>query len=152
MRMVSGSVRRSASFPVSRLGSLLLRRARDRDYSQDDWGSRAKQIHPLFRPSNMAALFWPLPIATPSQLRRLRLIFAFSYRFVITRPPNEFKLLLSDLVYCAIPSNISCNKKDKFYQGSFEFISLASQISETPEASTDKSNLPTADPLDQMTT
>ncbi|KAF6084175.1 potassium calcium-activated channel subfamily U member 1 [Phyllostomus discolor] len=73
-------------------------------------------------------------------------------RFVITRPPNEFKLLPSDLVYCAIPSNIPCNRNDTFYQGSFEFINLAPQISVTSEASRGKNNPPTADPVDQMTT
>ncbi|KAM5312340.1 potassium channel subfamily U member 1 [Glossophaga mutica] len=72
--------------------------------------------------------------------------------FVITRPPNEFKLLPSDLVYCAVPSNILYNKKDNSYQVSFEFISSAPQTSGTPEASADKNNPPTADPLGQMTT
>ncbi|XP_053434809.1 potassium channel subfamily U member 1 [Nycticebus coucang] len=32
-------------------------------------------------------------------------------RFVITRPDNEFLLLPSDLVYCAIPFSLDCNQK-----------------------------------------
>uniref|UniRef100_A0A667H952 BK channel n=1 Tax=Lynx canadensis TaxID=61383 RepID=A0A667H952_LYNCA len=33
-------------------------------------------------------------------------------KFVITRPPNNFKLLPSDLVFCAIPYGTSCYKMD----------------------------------------
>uniref|UniRef100_H0XKA6 Potassium calcium-activated channel subfamily U member 1 n=1 Tax=Otolemur garnettii TaxID=30611 RepID=H0XKA6_OTOGA len=34
-----------------------------------------------------------------------------SKRFVITRPENEFLLLPTDLVYCAIPFSLDCNQK-----------------------------------------
>lgn len=79
----------------------------------------------------MTALLWPLPVAILSQL--LRFIFAFSYRFVITRPANEFQLLPSDLVFCAIPFNISCYKKDNtLYQGPNEIINTIPLTSEAP--------------------
>ena len=44
--------------------------------------------------------------------RGTEFMFGFSYRFVITRPENEFSLLPSDLVFCAIPFSTSCYKKD----------------------------------------
>lgn len=98
----------------------------------------------------MTAALWPLPVATLSQLWRLWLTFAFSYRFVITRPANEFKLLPSDLVFCAIPFNISCQEKDKYSnQGSYGSINVAPQASKTPE---DINNSPTANPVGQTTT
>uniref|UniRef100_F6ZIC7 Potassium channel subfamily U member 1 n=1 Tax=Equus caballus TaxID=9796 RepID=F6ZIC7_HORSE len=41
-----------------------------------------------------------------------QLISGFSYRFVIIRPANDFKLLPSDLVFCAIPFSTSCCKQN----------------------------------------
>nr|XP_019603636.1 PREDICTED: potassium channel subfamily U member 1 [Rhinolophus sinicus] len=53
--------------------------------------------------------------------------------FVITRPANEFKLLPSDLVFCAVPFNISCYKKgNTSYQGPNEIINIIPLTSEAP--------------------
>ncbi|XP_015448294.1 potassium channel subfamily U member 1 [Pteropus alecto] len=52
--------------------------------------------------------------------------------FVITRPVNDFKLLPSDLVFCAIPFDISCYKKDTSCQGPYETVNITSPISEVP--------------------
>uniref|UniRef100_A0A671DSP4 Potassium channel subfamily U member 1 n=1 Tax=Rhinolophus ferrumequinum TaxID=59479 RepID=A0A671DSP4_RHIFE len=53
--------------------------------------------------------------------------------FVITRPANDFKLLPSDLVFCAIPFNISCYKKDNTsYHGPNEIINTIPLTSEAP--------------------
>ncbi|XP_029793449.1 potassium channel subfamily U member 1 [Suricata suricatta] len=53
-------------------------------------------------------------------------------RFVITRPPNEFKLLSSDLVFCAIPYNTSCNKvEDTSSQSTYEIVNVVPLASET---------------------
>ncbi|XP_075413342.1 potassium channel subfamily U member 1 [Tenrec ecaudatus] len=46
-------------------------------------------------------------------------------RFVITRPSKDFKLLPSDLVFCAIPFNTSYDKKDASSQQLYEPINLA---------------------------
>nr|XP_037839777.1 potassium channel subfamily U member 1 [Chlorocebus sabaeus] len=53
--------------------------------------------------------------------------------FVITRPANEFKLLPSDLVFCAIPFSTACYKRNEEFssQKSYEIISEASQTTET---------------------
>ncbi|XP_054575911.1 potassium channel subfamily U member 1 [Eptesicus fuscus] len=67
-------------------------------------------------------------------------------RFVITRPANEFKLLPSDLVFCAIPFNISCHEKDNSSCGS---IIIAPQASKAPA---DINNPPTDNPVGQTTT
>lgn len=68
---------------------------------------------------------------------------------MITRPANEFKLLPSDLVFCAIPFNISCDEKnDSSYQGSCESINIAPQAS---KESADVENPPTASPVGQKT-
>uniref|UniRef100_A0A8C8TF88 Potassium channel subfamily U member 1 n=1 Tax=Peromyscus maniculatus bairdii TaxID=230844 RepID=A0A8C8TF88_PERMB len=40
-------------------------------------------------------------------------ISGFPYRFVITRPSNEFHLLPSDLVFCAIPFSTTCYKTEE---------------------------------------
>ncbi|ELR48821.1 Potassium channel subfamily U member 1, partial [Bos mutus] len=42
--------------------------------------------------------------------------------FVITRPENEFSLLPSDLVFCAIPFSTSCYKKDSKASAPYEII------------------------------
>lgn len=96
----------------------------------------------------MTALFWPLPIAILSQLQKVRLIFPFSYRFVITRPVNEFKLLPSDLVFCAIPFDISCYKKETSYHDPYETVNIMSLTSEAPP---DRSHSSTVGPFDQKT-
>ncbi|KAM5275992.1 potassium channel subfamily U member 1 [Hipposideros larvatus] len=68
-------------------------------------------------------------------------------RGVITRPTNEFKLLPSDLVFCAIPFNSSCNKKDvTLYEGPYEIINVTPLTSEAP---TDINHPPT---VEQKTT
>ncbi|XP_025250315.1 potassium channel subfamily U member 1 [Theropithecus gelada] len=53
--------------------------------------------------------------------------------FVITRPANEFKLLPSDLVFCAIPFSTACYKRNEEFssQKSYEIIKEASQTTET---------------------
>lgn len=136
------------SLPVSSLGTLLLCQTR-LSVTKKRW-SKAKQKHFLFGPSQMTAPLWPLPVATLSQLQRLRLSFVFSYRFVITRPANEFKLLPSDLVFCAIPFNMSYYEKDNsLYQGPYENINKESQTSETSAVI---SYLPSDDPVGQRST
>nr|4HPF_A Chain A, Potassium channel subfamily U member 1 [Homo sapiens]4HPF_B Chain B, Potassium channel subfamily U member 1 [Homo sapiens] len=49
-------------------------------------------------------------------------------RFVITRPANEFKLLPSDLVFCAIPFSTACYKRNEEFslQKSYEIVNKAS--------------------------
>ncbi|KAM9670590.1 potassium channel subfamily U member 1 [Dama dama] len=44
--------------------------------------------------------------------------------FVITRPENEFTLLPSDLVFCAIPFSTSCYKKDSSSSSACEIINI----------------------------
>ncbi|KAB0346704.1 hypothetical protein FD754_011561 [Muntiacus muntjak] len=44
--------------------------------------------------------------------------------FVITRPDNEFTLLPSDLVFCAIPCSTSCYKKDSSSSAACEIINI----------------------------
>uniref|UniRef100_G1RNE6 Potassium channel subfamily U member 1 n=1 Tax=Nomascus leucogenys TaxID=61853 RepID=G1RNE6_NOMLE len=53
--------------------------------------------------------------------------------FVITRPANEFKLLPSDLVFCAIPFSTACYKRNEEFslQKSYEIVNKASQTTET---------------------
>ncbi|XP_045142805.1 potassium channel subfamily U member 1 [Echinops telfairi] len=46
-------------------------------------------------------------------------------RFVITRPSKDFKLLPSDLVFCAIPFNTSYDKKDASSPQLYEPVNLA---------------------------
>lgn len=58
-------------------------------------------------------------------------MFGFSYRFVITRPENEFSLLPSDLVFCAIPFSTSCYKKDSKASPPCEIINIKPQKGET---------------------
>lgn len=131
--MVSVRGRDKASLPVPNVWPLLLHYFRDIYYSQETNEAKQNKKHCLPWPSPVTALLWPLPVAILSQLRRLRFTFAFSYRFVITRPDNEFKLLPSDLVFCAIPFNISCYKKgNTSYQGPNEIINIIPLTSEAP--------------------
>uniref|UniRef100_A0A8C2PF03 RCK N-terminal domain-containing protein n=1 Tax=Capra hircus TaxID=9925 RepID=A0A8C2PF03_CAPHI len=51
--------------------------------------------------------------------------------FVITRPENEFSLLPSDLVFCAIPFSTSCYKKDSKASPPCEIINIKPQKGET---------------------
>ncbi|KAI4550541.1 hypothetical protein MJT46_018706 [Ovis ammon polii x Ovis aries] len=51
--------------------------------------------------------------------------------FVITRPENEFSLLPSDLVFCAIPFSTSCYKKDSKASPPCEIINIKPQKEET---------------------
>ncbi|KAF4026187.1 hypothetical protein G4228_018296 [Cervus hanglu yarkandensis] len=44
--------------------------------------------------------------------------------FVITRPENEFTLLPSDLVFCAIPFSTSCYQKDSSSSSACEIINI----------------------------
>uniref|UniRef100_A0A8C8ZJX3 Potassium channel subfamily U member 1 n=1 Tax=Prolemur simus TaxID=1328070 RepID=A0A8C8ZJX3_PROSS len=53
-------------------------------------------------------------------------------RFVITRPANNFKLLPSDFVFCAIPFNTVCYKSDvDSSQNPYEIINIVSLTPET---------------------
>lgn len=81
----------------------------------------------------MTSLFRSLPVTTLARCRGSAFIFDLSYRFVITRPANEFKLLPSDLVFCAIPFSTACYKRNEEFssQKSYEIISEASQTTET---------------------
>ncbi|XP_066093597.1 potassium channel subfamily U member 1 [Saccopteryx bilineata] len=69
--------------------------------------------------------------------------------FVITRPANEFKLLHSDLVFCAIPFNIYYKNDSLAYQGSYEITNI---MPVTPEAPAHINCPPTMDPVGQRTT
>lgn len=54
-----------------------------------------------------------LLVATLSKLQSQKSVFGFiPHRFVITRPANECHLLPSDLVFCAIPFSITCDKSE----------------------------------------
>uniref|UniRef100_A0A8C6CPF4 Potassium channel subfamily U member 1 n=1 Tax=Moschus moschiferus TaxID=68415 RepID=A0A8C6CPF4_MOSMO len=64
--------------------------------------------------------------------------------FVITRPENEFTLLPSDLVFCAIPFSTSCYKKDSSASVPYEIVNI---IPLSEETVTDLSSDQT--PLDQ---
>lgn len=81
----------------------------------------------------MTSLFGSLPVATLASCRTSAFIFDLSYRFVITRPANEFKLLPSDLVFCAIPFRTACYKRNEEFslQKSYEIVNKASQTTET---------------------
>ncbi|XP_069935303.1 potassium channel subfamily U member 1 isoform X1 [Oryctolagus cuniculus] len=53
-------------------------------------------------------------------------------RFVITRPANEFKLLPTDLVFCAIPFSTACYKKDSSSSSApYEITNIMPVTSET---------------------
>ncbi|KAM8784440.1 potassium channel subfamily U member 1 [Rhynchonycteris naso] len=69
--------------------------------------------------------------------------------FVITRPANDFKLLHSDLVFCAIPFNTYYKKDSLTYYNPYEIINI---LPVTPEASEHINCPPTIDPVGQMTT
>ncbi|XP_045316822.1 potassium channel subfamily U member 1 isoform X2 [Leopardus geoffroyi] len=70
-------------------------------------------------------------------------------RFVITRPPNNFKLLPSDLVFCAIPYGTSCYKMDgTSSQSPYEIINMVPLASETV---TEINYSPMVDPVNQTT-
>ncbi|XP_012580231.1 PREDICTED: potassium channel subfamily U member 1 [Condylura cristata] len=67
--------------------------------------------------------------------------------FVITRPDNEFKLLSSDLVFCAIPFNTCCYKKESTPpQNSYEFITIV-----PPTETLVDTNPPTTEPSGSTT-
>ncbi|XP_048186487.1 potassium channel subfamily U member 1 [Perognathus longimembris pacificus] len=56
-------------------------------------------------------------------------------KFVITRPSIQFKLMPSDLVFCAIPFSTDCDKKDgdvSKIPPSYEIINVAPLTPETP--------------------
>uniref|UniRef100_A0A4W2FG52 Potassium channel subfamily U member 1 n=1 Tax=Bos indicus x Bos taurus TaxID=30522 RepID=A0A4W2FG52_BOBOX len=62
--------------------------------------------------------------------------------FVITRPENEFSLLPSDLVFCAIPFSTSCYKKDSKASAPYEIINIMPLKKETvPDVSPDQTPL-----------
>uniref|UniRef100_A0A8D1TJD4 Potassium channel subfamily U member 1 n=1 Tax=Sus scrofa TaxID=9823 RepID=A0A8D1TJD4_PIG len=61
------------------------------------------------------------------------LIFGFSYRFVITRPENEFRLLPSDLVFCAIPFSTSYYKKDISSSNLYDNINIVPLSEDTSQ-------------------
>ncbi|KAM7111741.1 potassium channel subfamily U member 1 [Molossus nigricans] len=70
--------------------------------------------------------------------------------FVITRPANRFKLLPSDLLFCAIPFNVSCYEQDNStYLSSYETINIEPGI---PEVSEDTNSPPAADSAGQTST
>ncbi|XP_053072597.1 potassium channel subfamily U member 1 isoform X3 [Acinonyx jubatus] len=70
-------------------------------------------------------------------------------KFVITRPPNNFKLLPSDLVFCAIPYGTSCYKMDgTSSQSPYEIINMVPLASETV---TEINYSPMVDPVNQTT-
>uniref|UniRef100_A0A5F9D7B7 Potassium channel subfamily U member 1 n=1 Tax=Oryctolagus cuniculus TaxID=9986 RepID=A0A5F9D7B7_RABIT len=53
-------------------------------------------------------------------------------QFVITRPANEFKLLPTDLVFCAIPFSTACYKKDSSSSSApYEITNIMPVTSET---------------------
>uniref|UniRef100_A0A8B9YD28 Potassium channel subfamily U member 1 n=1 Tax=Bos mutus grunniens TaxID=30521 RepID=A0A8B9YD28_BOSMU len=69
--------------------------------------------------------------------------------FVITRPENEFSLLPSDLVFCAIPFSTSCYKKDSKASAPYEIINIMPLKKETvPDVSPDQTPLFDLIPLD----
>nr|XP_023486309.1 potassium channel subfamily U member 1 isoform X1 [Equus caballus] len=71
-------------------------------------------------------------------------------RFVIIRPANDFKLLPSDLVFCAIPFSTSCCKQNSSSsQLPCEIINLAPLTSKTL---LDINKPPTVNPVNQTTT
>lgn len=68
---------------------------------------------------------------------------------MITRPPNNFKLLPSDLVFCAIPYGTSCYKMDgTSSQSPYEIINMVPLASETV---TEINYSPMVDPVNQTT-
>lgn len=83
-----------------------------------------------------------------SGCRGSRVIFGFSYRFVITRPCNTFKLLPSDLVFCAIPFSTSCYKLDTTSPSPYETINIVP----TSEKTTNTNQSSTINPVSQTTT
>nr|XP_025741773.1 potassium channel subfamily U member 1 [Callorhinus ursinus] len=68
--------------------------------------------------------------------------------FVITRPANDFKLLPSDLVFCAIPFSTSYYKLDTSSQSPYEIINIVP----TSEKPTNINHSPTIKPVHQTTT
>uniref|UniRef100_A0A7N5P2V7 Potassium channel subfamily U member 1 n=1 Tax=Ailuropoda melanoleuca TaxID=9646 RepID=A0A7N5P2V7_AILME len=73
-----------------------------------------------------------------------RMIDEEENKFVITRPANDFKLLTSDLVFCAIPFSTSYYKLDTSSQSLYEMINMV-PASEKP---TNISHSSTVDPSD----
>ncbi|XP_045853567.1 potassium channel subfamily U member 1 [Meles meles] len=68
--------------------------------------------------------------------------------FVITRPSNNFKLVPSDLVFCAIPFSTSCYKLDTISPSPYEMINIV-PTSEKPPNTNHSS---TINPVSQTTT
>ncbi|XP_027945243.1 potassium channel subfamily U member 1 [Eumetopias jubatus] len=68
--------------------------------------------------------------------------------FVITRPANDFKLLPSDLVFCAIPFSTSYYKLDTSSQSPYEIINIVP----TSEKPTNINHSPTIEPVHRTTT
>ncbi|XP_072806379.1 potassium channel subfamily U member 1 isoform X1 [Vicugna pacos] len=69
-------------------------------------------------------------------------------RFVITRPENDFRVLPSDLVFCAIPSSTSCYKKDSSPPNPYEIINI---VPLTEEMLTDIDCPPPVDQVNKRT-
>eukprot|EP00069_Balaena_mysticetus_P020750 bmy_13144T0 len=69
--------------------------------------------------------------------------------FVITRPENEFMLLPSDLVFCAIPFSTSCYKKDISPPSPCEIINM---VPLTEETLTDINCPPSVDQVSETAT
>ncbi|XP_033621258.1 potassium channel subfamily U member 1-like [Fukomys damarensis] len=67
-------------------------------------------------------------------------------RFVITRPANEFTMLPSDLVFCAIPYNTACYKKHDVSASQTQ-CEIMNVVSLTPEMHPDTMCPPTSDPV-----
>ncbi|XP_077000735.1 potassium channel subfamily U member 1 isoform X2 [Tamandua tetradactyla] len=69
-------------------------------------------------------------------------------RFVITRPAKDFKLLPSDLVFCAIPYSISFYKKDDaISQNLYDAMNLGSAMQQkSPDLNSPRINLVTKNP------
>ncbi|XP_008684847.1 potassium channel subfamily U member 1 [Ursus maritimus] len=80
----------------------------------------------------------------PEQKREVCLL----EEFVITRPANNFKLLTSDLVFCAIPSSTSYYKLDTSSQSPYEMINIVP----TSEKPTNVNHSSTVDPVNWTTT
>uniref|UniRef100_A0A8C7EQ09 Potassium channel subfamily U member 1 n=1 Tax=Neovison vison TaxID=452646 RepID=A0A8C7EQ09_NEOVI len=77
-----------------------------------------------------------------------RMIDEEENKFVITRPCNTFKLLPSDLVFCAIPFSTSCYKLDTTSPSPYETINIVP----TSEKTTNTNQSSTINPVSQTTT
>ncbi|XP_021569354.1 potassium channel subfamily U member 1-like [Carlito syrichta] len=72
-------------------------------------------------------------------------------RFVITRPANEFKLLSSDLVFCAIPFSTDCYKRNNIASSENPY-EMANIVSLTSETHADINCLPPVDSISKTIT